>query len=333
MRIAVLHNPRPDATASHLPDDFYEEYDSAETIAAICAALAGLRVEPVPVIADRELPRRLEDGRFDFAFNIAEGAGRRCREALSAAVCEMLGLPFTGSDALTLAAAQDKAIARRIVAPDLPVPPACLVDGEPDMQALDALAYPVIVKPNDEGSSKGIGPGSRCRSPGAAAERCRWLRARYGAPALVETFLPGMEVTVGIRGNGPDRRVLAVMEIAPRDAAAGAGPFLYDIDAKRDWRRAIAYHVPARLPAETLHAIERHALKACDLLGCRDIARIDFRLDAAGQPFFLECNPLPGLNPEHGDIVILSRGVAPYADLVQGILLDAAKRIGFQLGR
>jgi D-alanine-D-alanine ligase len=69
-------------------------------------------------------------------------------------------------------------------------------------------------------------------------------------------------------------------------------------------------------------------LTAYRLLGCRDLARIDFRLDGEGQPVFLECNPLPGLNPESGDIVILSRGVVSYEKLVQGILLDAAERVG-----
>ncbi len=332
MRVAVLHNPRPEAPCGALPDDAFEEYDTSETIAAICAALAALGVQPIPVVADQRLPWRLDEGGFDFVFNIAEGAGRRCREAVAAALCELLELPFTGSDALTLAAAQDKMIARRIVSPEVPVARGCLVDSEPDERALADLNYPVIVKPNDEGSSKGIGQGSICHSAGTAAERCRWLRSRYDAPALVEEFLSGMEVTVGVRGNGPDQSILALMEIAPAEPAELAGPFLYDVETKRDWRRRVSYHVPARLPAATLDLIEAYSLTASRLLGCRDIARIDFRLDAAGRPFFLECNPLPGLNPDHSDIVILSRGVRSYPDLVQGILLDAARRVGISIG-
>jgi D-alanine-D-alanine ligase len=324
MKIAVLHNLRPpDAIA--VPDDWFEEYDSAETIAAICAALAGLGVEPVPVVADRRLPFCLEEGDFDFAFNIAEGEGRRCREAVAAAVCELIGIPYTGSDALTLAATQDKAIARRIVSPDIPVARAVLVDQDPDARLLADLTYPVIVKPNDEGSSKGIGDGSVCGSPAAAAEKCRWLQARYGCPALVEEFLPGMEVTVAVRGNGAARQVLGLMEIAPAEAAEW---FVYGIENKRDWRRRVRYHTPPRLAGAARDAICDLALEAYRLLGCRDIARIDFRLNAAGQACFLECNPLPGLNPVDSDIVILSREVLAYRDLVQGILLDAARRVG-----
>src|SRR6185436_647488 len=101
MRVAVLHNRRPDHVESGIPEDAFEEYDSAETIDAIVHALAGLGVAPKAVHAGRDLPQRL-DGAFDFVFNIAEGEGRRCREAIPAAVCELLGLPYTGSDPLTL---------------------------------------------------------------------------------------------------------------------------------------------------------------------------------------------------------------------------------------
>lgn len=324
MKIAVLHNPRlPAGTA--VPDDWFEEYDTAETIAAICAALTGSGIEPTPVVADRRLPFRLEEGKFDFAFNVAEGVGRRCREAVAAAVCELIGLPYTGSDPLTLAVTQDKAIARRIVSPNIPVAAAVLVEREQDVLKLSALTYPVIVKPNDEGSSKGIGAGSVCRSSGAAADRCRWLRSRYGCPALVEEFLPGMEVTVAVRGNGSAREVLGLMEIAPTEPTES---FVYDIEVKRDWRRRVHYHMPPRLPGPVLDAIGDLAVEAYGLLGCRDIARFDFRLDAGGEPRFLECNPLPGLDPANSDIVIMLRERLAYRDLVLGILSDAAQRTG-----
>src|SRR3954452_8927665 len=100
MRVALLHNQRPDTGPDDLPDDAFEEFDSEETIEAIRAALSvpGMRVEPV--VADHELPDKLCQKQYDFVFNIAEGTGGRCREAIPAAVCELLGLPFTGSDAL-----------------------------------------------------------------------------------------------------------------------------------------------------------------------------------------------------------------------------------------
>ncbi len=326
MKVALLHNLRPAGAA--FPEDAFEEYDTHETVAAIAGALSGVGVEVVPVLADRRLPWRLEEGRYDFAFNVAEGQGRRCREAIPAAVCELLGLPYTGSDPLTLAATLDKAVARRLVSPEVPVARAALVEREEDEGGLVALSYPALVKPNDEGSSKGIRENPVALTWAEAAVRCRWLRARYGCPALVEEFLPGPEVTVGVVGNGPEARVLGMMEIAP---ASGEGPFVYSLEAKRDWRRRVRYHVPPCLEAATLAALEGLALTAYRLLGCRDLARLDFRLDAAQRPHFLECNPLPGLDPESGDVVILSRSRLSYEQLVQGVLREAIRRVGVRV--
>lgn len=328
MKVALLHNARPPASDSDCDSDAFEEYDTPETIAAISDALRGLRVAVEPVEADRELPWRLRSGGFDFVFNIAEGRGRRCREGIPAAVCELLGLPFTGPDMLTLAVTLDKAAARRLVSPDVPVARAVLVAGQPVEAELSSLSYPVIVKPNDEGSSKGICAQSVAADSAAALERVRWLLEKYGCPVLVEEFLSGPEVTVGIAGNGAATRLLGMMEIAPAEPEP---IWIYSLEVKRDWRRRVRYHMPPRVAANALAALEHHSLTAYRLLGCRDVARIDFRLDAAGIPHFLECNPLPGLNPESGDLVILSQPKLSYADLVQGVLLDAAHRFKVQV--
>lgn len=343
MRIALLYNPRPhnrpladahgsvaqfvteprpsgSAQSPRFNDDDYEEYDGPETIDAIAAALT--RYGSVhPVEANRDLPHRLAQTACDFVFNIAEGHGRRSREAVPAAVCELLGLPYTGSDPLTLAVTLDKYIARRIVSPDVPVAPAALCDN--DESELDRLRYPVIVKPNDEGSSKGIRDNPLATTPAAALERCRWLRQRYHCPVLVEEFLPGAEVTAGLAGPAHSPRLLGLMQIAP---AQDDPAFVYSLKVKRDYERRVRYHVPPQLPQSTLDEIERLAIVAYRLLDCRDIARIDFRLDAAGRPRFLEANPLPGLNPRHSDLVIMTRGRIPYDDLVRGMLRDAAAR-------
>lgn len=324
MRIAVLHNPKPEGPTPHdLPEDEYEEYDSAETIQAIINALSGMGVTAEPVVAGQDLPMRLDDS-FDFVFNIAEGAGGRSREAVPAAVCELLGLPYTGSDPLTLAVTLDKAIARRIVSPDVAV-----ARGTTSIEDLGALNYPVIVKPNDEGSSKGIRLHSYCADIDSAAKQAHWLEATYGGPVLVEEWLPGPEVTVALAGNGAGARVLAMMEIG--FAAPTEGPFIYSLEVKRGYREKVSYRVPPCLPAATLKLLETDALRAYRLLGCRDVARIDFRLAADGRPCFLECNPLPGLNPESSDLVIATRGVLSYDQLIGNILRDAAARHGISV--
>jgi D-alanine-D-alanine ligase len=324
MKVALLYNGRPAVTSADSPDDAFEEYDSDSTIEAIAGALCKMEVEVEPVLADAFLPSRLGEGKFDFAFNIAEGKGRRCREAIPASICELLSLPFTGSDALTLGMTLDKHIAKRVVSPDVPVARDHLVEREADEAGLSSMTYPVIVKPNDEGSSKGIRENPVFMNAAAAADRCRLLRERYDCPVLVEEFLPGAEVTVGITGNAPNLQVLGMMEIAP---PSNREPFVYSIEVKRDWRNRVRYHVPPRLDQRTLDQVRTSALAAYRLLGCRDISRMDFRLDGNGTPRFIECNPLPGLDPHNSDIVLLSRDTLPYDKLVQGILRDAMQRV------
>lgn len=324
MRIALLFNARPAAAIEGAPDDEFEEYDSPGTVAAIARALSRFgAVEPLE--ADAGLARRLQEGRFDFAFNIAEGRGRRGRESHAAALCEMLGVPFTHSDAVTLGLTLDKMLARRVVSPDVRVAPAVLIDCVDDLPRSFELGFPVVVKPNDEGSSKGIRDDSVALDSDGARRLAAGLLERYRCPVLVEEYLSGAEVTVGVAGNGRDARVLRMMEIGP----AGKTPyFLYSVDVKRAFRERVHYFTPPRLPHDTLSEIEANALAAYRLLGCRDIARIDFRLDARGRPHFLECNPLPGLDPDASDIVILARPTMTHAELVGGIFRDAMRRYG-----
>lgn len=323
MKIALLHNLRPADGVAVFPDDRYEEYDSHDTIDAVRASLAATGASVTPVQADRQLARSLEAGDFDLVFNLAEGCGRRCREAVPAAVCEALGLPVTGSDVLTLAVALDKAVAKRVVSPDVPVPRGYVLDPGESPAERAPLPFPLIVKPNDEGSSKGIRGRPVVFDAPALQARCAELHRDYGCPVLVEEFLPGAEVTVGVLGNGREARILGLMEIAPAEPGE---IFVYSLEVKRDWRRRVRYHLPPRLPAGTRERLAQLALTAYRLLGCRDFARLDFRLDAAGEPRFIECNPLPGLNPESGDLVLLARPVLDYRQLIHAILQEALAR-------
>src|SRR5262249_34045126 len=121
-------------------------------------------------------------------------------------------------------------------------------------------------------------------------------------------------------------RVLGAMEIVP--SAGRPEEFVYSLEVKRNWREEVAYHVPPRLPHAELEAIGRVALGAYHALGCRDIARVDVRLDAAPPAHFLEINPLPGITPVTGDIVILAgRSGVTYAELIRGIVASASTRI------
>jgi D-alanine-D-alanine ligase len=239
------------------------------------------------------------------------------------AVLEMLGIPYSGSDPLTLAATLDKDCAKRLVASaGVAVPRGAVIDPDAADSVLTPLSFPVIVKPAWEGSSKGIR--NKCLVDGAddLAAVVQSIVRDHRQPVLVEEYIQGDELTVGILGNAPPR-VLGVMRVVPTRAT---DRFVYSLEVKRDWRRLVRYESPARLAAADAAAVEEAALRAYGVLGCRDVARLDFRL-RKGVPYFLEVNPLPGLNPDYSDLVILARGLGwGYEQLIETILREALDR-------
>ncbi len=311
------------APAAGEPDDRLEEYDAVATVDAIVAALGRLGHAAEPLGGGRRLVERLLARPPQLVFNIAEGIGGRAREAQVPALCELLGVPVTHSDPLTCAATLDKAVAKRLVrAAGVATPDFAVVRAPGDVDGL-GLAYPVIAKPLWEGSSMGIRKASRVDDAEALRALVEGLGAAYGQPVLVEEFLPGVEVTVGVLGTGPSARVLGALEVAPRTVAPER--FVYSLEVKRNYQEEVAYHVPPRLPADTLAAVHDLALAAYRALDCRDVGRVDVRLDARGRPGFIEVNPLPGINPVTGDLCILARGVGLDYDGLIGAIVDSAR--------
>jgi D-alanine-D-alanine ligase len=148
------------------------------------------------------------------------------------------------------------------------------------------------------------------------------LRDTHPQTVLLEEYIAGDEVTVGLLGN--DRpSILGMMRIVPNEPGEH---FIYSLEIKREFRKRVTYQCPAPLPAETLAAIEASARTAFRALGCRDVARIDFRV-RGGVPYFLEVNPLPGLHPDDSDLVIMAGLVGwSYERLVTTIVNAALDR-------
>jgi D-alanine-D-alanine ligase len=322
VRVGLAFNVKPTDTPDHLPEDAFEEYDSEATVAHIENALSRLGHDVRRLPAGRGFVDAVLRSSPDIVFNIAEGEGGRCREAHVPAVLEMLGVPFVGSDPLTLCVTLDKPVAKRLVEHEgFPTPPFRTFRSAEEFDTL-----PVIVKPAFEGSSKGVRLASRATSFDQAREMVRFVTQTYRQDAMVEAFVTGAEVTVGVLGNDPPR-VAGMMEIVPKTVSPAE--FVYSLEVKRDWENRVAYRVPPALPGVVLSEIERCALGIYRALGCRDFSRIDFRLDADGAPHFIECNPLPGLSPGYGDLPIMAdRMGIPYLSLVGEILSHALCRLG-----
>jgi D-alanine-D-alanine ligase len=334
MKIGITFDLKTDNPQSaHLPDDFQEEFDSPVTVEAIAAVLRRLGHEVVLLGDGPPMLRRLLDDPPAFVFNFAEGHGiSRSREARVPAVLEMLGIPYSGSDPLTLAATLDKDVAKRLVASaGVAVPRGAVWQPGDDPQEFighSTVGYPAIVKPAWEGSSKGIR--GRCvvdtrADTVAALER---LGHDQRQPILLEEFIAGEELTAGVVGNDPPR-VIGILRVVPQQPTER---FVYSLEVKRDWQNCVTYECPPRLPRERLHIVEEAALKAYRVLGCRDVSRVDFRLRDS-VPYFLEVNPLPGLNPESSDLVILARMSGwSYERLIEAILHSALTRAITNIG-
>ncbi|MBF0422618.1 MAG: D-alanine--D-alanine ligase [Magnetococcales bacterium] len=321
MWIGFVYDLRDDYLAEGFTAEEVVEFDSRETLDHIEEALTHLGHDVQRLGRGRELARHLVQGRrWDLVLSIAEGLHGRSREAQVPALLEMFGQPYLFSDPLTMALTLDKAMAKQIVsAAGIPTAPWQIV-ASPDEIAAIHLPLPLFVKPLWEGTGKGCDLASLVRQPQALAEVITAKLQRFRQPVLVETFLSGREFTVGLIGNPPNIKPLGVMEIFLNSQA---DQDVYTMSNKEQSESRVDY----RLPDDDMGIkIVDWGCKAFTALGCRDVARLDFRCDAAGNPYFLEANPLPGLHKTHSDLPIIAGLVGvPYEDMI-GMIIEAGRQ-------
>jgi D-alanine-D-alanine ligase len=342
--------PRPDeeppsriadlSVAELIARDEFAEWDSPTTIAAVESALSKLG-KVIRLEANEDFPERLRQTKPNIVFNIAEGFYGVNREAHVPAICEFFGIPYSGSDPFTLSLCLDKARAKETLAfHGIPTPKFVVVNKPEELRAASKkLRFPLFVKPLHEGSSKGITDSNLCRDAGHLLEQTEFLLENYNQPVLVEEYLPGKEFTCAVLGNGDEATVLPIVGMNFETLPEGAAP-IYSFDAKFVWDRPEnpldIFQCPARITAALRKSIERVTLDAFRVLGCRDWARIDVRLDGAGVPNVLEVNPLPGILPDPADNSCLPKAARAagisYDELIQGCLKYAAERQGVKLG-
>ncbi|ACL64850.1 D-alanine--D-alanine ligase [Anaeromyxobacter dehalogenans 2CP-1] len=300
------------------------EYDSPKTLQAIREAIASWGHEVVDLEATQDLPLQLVSTPVDVVFNIAEGFKGRSRESQVPSLLELLDIPYTGSDPAALSVSLDKALAKRMVRTHGILTPDYLVLNTGNERLPRELTFPLIVKPVAEGTSKGVTRKSVVRDEPELREVARELIAKYRQPALAEGYVSGREFTVGLLGERRPR-VLPPMEIVFLDAKDPTP--IYSFEMKQDWNERIRYEVPAKLTPRELERLEKAARECFTALGCRDVARLDFRMDAEGRIHFIECNPLPGLAPGWSDLVLIAQAAGmDYRALIGEILSFAIRR-------
>lgn len=328
LTVGLLYNlGKYDPPEEGEPPDINAELDGEATILGIAEALRWGGHEVVFVEGNEDAWEALRRTRIDIAFNICEGLRGASRESHVPAMLEMLGIPYAGSNVLTLALGLDKPMAKRIFAQaNIPTARFTVFNPGEDISPR-GLRFPLFVKPAREGSSMGVSPASLVRDEAELRRQVSYVIDGYRQPALVEEFLEGREFTVGIIGND-DLMLLPIREIRFDHCPADHGP-IYSYQYKQEWDNEEFFPCPADIPTELAARIRAVAIAAYRTLECRDIGRVDVRLDADGVPNVIEVNPLPGLAPGFSDLpqAAAAAGLS-YNELVNRILDAAIARCG-----
>jgi len=347
IKVAVLANLKVNAPKFEgMSEDQWDDLDSEKTVNVMLEAIRSAGHECEFLEGDRTLMETLPTFKPDICFNICEGHFGDSREAQVPALLEMLRIPYTGSKVLTLALALDKPMTKRILHwHSLPTPAFQEFDRS-DSPMDEDLKYPLFVKPSREGTSMGVSAKSIVKNENELREQVSFIINKYRQPALVETYVEGREITVGMVGNliGPVARRLPVNPKAPRIQAGlyflppmevNLKPFestdtVYSNRLKVALAEELDYLAPAPIDDETIDELNWLAAAVFRVMGAMDVARVDFRLDMHdnGKPYILEINPLPGLS-SISDLVIEARAdEIEQGSLINMILEAGMKRYG-----
>ena len=312
--------PQPDD-----PPDAATELDTEETIAALEGAIRANGHKTVRIGNARQLMQLAMDDDLDvdLVFNISEGIEGRSREAQVPGLLELLGIPYTGSDALTMALSLDKGMSKKVFRSERVPTPDWFV--APSVAEVDQweVEFPLFVKPIHEGTAKGVTTQSLVRDMRSLRRQVSRVLRTYRQPALVEEYLPGREFTTGIIGNG-SATVLGTMEVIIADPTED---HIYTGTSKAEFEEKVLYKPGREIETALRRKVEAVAVAAHRALDCRDFSRVDIRCDSQGRPCCMEVNPLAGLNPRTSDLAFIARfeGIT-YEELIGKILTEAIGR-------
>ncbi|MFW5840897.1 MAG: P1 family peptidase [Planctomycetota bacterium] len=329
MKITVAYNLRTELTEEEAELLLQEDVDR------LAGALREMKhaVTPVEVSGPlADVVEALYKSDPDLIFNVAEGTVGSSREAFYPGLYEQLRLPFTGGNAALLHMNMDKHLAKTVAASHgIAVPKGVLVTNlsEPLPKNLD---YPLILKPNSEGSSKGITQDSVVETPQACKRRLKDLLGQYPAGVVVEEFISGRELSVPLLESYPGK-ILEIVEHTFDLENIAAKYNIYDYDMKQGGQSARAVKVicPPKLSRSDRQAVLEVSRKIFSIMDCPDFGRVDLRLRQDGTPYFIELNPLPSLHPKASLMTAAAQAGLSYREVLKLIVRSAARRYSLSL--
>jgi D-alanine-D-alanine ligase len=345
-RVAVLANLKKNAPHwEGMLSDQWDDLDSESTVQALVAAIRSEGHESEFLEGDATLLDTIRVYKPDICFNICESHFGDAREAQVPALLEMLRIPYTGSKVSTLALALDKPMTKRVLMwHELPTPDFQTFE-RVDEPLFPELKFPLFVKPSREGTGMGVSAQSMVKDEKELREQLKFIIGKYNQPALVEEFVEGREITIGMIGNlkrPAGRRI--PYDLSKKSMLEGLkffpplevdlNPYLetdlvYSNRLKVEIPEKLNYLCPAPLSPEVIDELNWLAGSVFRVTGSVDVARVDIRLDKNNhdKPYILEINPLPGLSPKISDIVIEAEAAGVgHTELVLTILHNALKR-------
>lgn len=336
--IAVIYNHSESLTKGEA-SDIIAEQGVILTNEAINKALSSLGYRTASFAVNREtilaLPKDLQTFKADLVFNLCETfQGESRMEMHIPSFLEMLGFPYTGSNSFTLGVCLDKFKTKILLAAfGLPAPRGHLVEPGGTLTKLGRLSYPVIVKPNFEDGSLGITNDSVVHGQAQLQERIEYIHGKYRQAALIEDYIEGREINVSIVGNKIGLKTPRALPLSEIDFSTLPSRMPKICGYHSKWLEETAEYCgtkpicPALMNTSLRRKIERLALKAYEILGCRDYARVDLRLNSDGFPFILEVNPNPDLAPNAGLARSSEAEGMSYSNLIDTIVSEAWQRI------
>ncbi len=308
---------------SNDPTDTNAEFDKPETIERVITALenGGHTVKRIGNI--NALLAQIESLDVDIVFNMCEGARGRNRESQVPVMLEMKGIPFVGADGLTLAATLDKVMAKRLfISEGISTPRFFEANPGDDLDEINTIGFPLMVKTRHEGSSKGISGESRVNNIEELRRQVDLINNIYDQPALVEEFISGTEFTVAVLGND-DPKAMPVVQVSI-DGNVELGEEFYTHG--RIASDSLQYICPANIMNELTARIQALAVRVYKCVECRDFGRVDFRVDEKGHLYVLEINPLPSLDVQDVFNIFPNVFGSNYDEIVNKVVDFALKR-------